>query len=200
MFAYALILSALSLGILFKIDGRKKNFVASNTYGNLFLIGGIFLAINYGGYRFLKNNEWTDDQFQTFIYLLLATTVLLSLTLSILFVLSARNVAGKLGKFVGYLWVGISLAGAYFGYQKASKINDGWTKEKIERVKNNIPSEYDAECAFKYIQNKYKNPSEYDASIEKDRTNREKSWKSTCLKCDPVQEKKQTLVVDGLPD
>ncbi|MFM7565849.1 MAG: hypothetical protein ACKO4K_03815 [Flavobacteriales bacterium] len=200
MFAYALILAALSLGVLFKIDGRKKNFIASNTYGNVFLIGGIFLAINYGAFRFLKNGEWMDDQFQTFCYLLVATSVLLSLILSVLFVLSARNSAGKLGKFVGYLWVILSLGGGYFGYQKASKVNDGWTKEKIERVKNNIPSEYNAECAFKYIQTKYKDPAAYDASLEKDRENREKSWKNTCLKCDPVQEKKQTLVVDGLPD
>lgn len=200
MFFFAVILVSLILGILFKIDGRKKNFVLSKNYGNLFIIGGVFLAINYGAYRFLKNTEWNDDQYQTFIYFILATTVLLSLTLSILFVISARNASGKLGKFTGYLWVIISIAGGYFGYQKANKINDGWTKEKIERVKNNIPSDFDADCAIKYVLSKYKDPAAYDASIEKDRENREKSWKSTCLKCDPVQEKKQTLVVDGLPD
>ena len=199
------ILFMLVSGILLKIEGRKKPFEIGRHYGNLFLIGAIYFGLIYGAYKFLHQDEWSDDNLATFLLIVLSLTCLISLVYSLSFIFASRKKAGKLALIVGIFWTLATIVGGIFGYQRIGEMNEGWTQEKIQDIRNK-PTVYDNECLINYIVNirKY-SPEEYssilsDENRSEDKASMDKYLKSHCLKCDPEAEKAETKEITGLPD
>ena len=197
------ILFMLISGILLKIEGRKKPFEIGRHYGNLFLIGAIYFGLIYGAYKFLYQDEWTDDNLATFLLTVLSLTCLISLVYSLSFIFASRKKAGKLALIVGIFWTLATIGGGIFGYQRIGEMNEGWTRQKIQEIRNK-PTVYDNECLIKYVIDNY-SPEEYssilsDENRSKDKDSMDNYLKSHCLKCDPEAEKAETKEINGLPD
>lgn len=199
------ILFMFASGILLKIEGRKKPFEIGRHYGNLFLIGSIYFGLVYAAYKFLHQDKWSDDNLETFLIILLSLTCLISMIYSLSFIFASRKKAGKIALSVGILWTLANIGGGVFGYQRIREMNEGWTQEKIQDIRNK-PTVYDNECLINYIVNirKY-SPEEYssilsDENRSEDKASMDKYLKSHCLKCDPEAEKAETKEINGLPD
>lgn len=197
------ILFMFASGILLKIEGRKKPFEIGRHYGNLFLIGSIYFGLVYAAYKFLHQDKWSDDNLETFLIILLSLTCLISMIYSLSFIFASRKKAGKLALSVGILWTLANIGGGVFGYQRIGEMNEGWTQEKIQDIRNKS-TVYDNECLIDYVIKKY-SPEEYssilsDESRSKDKASMDNYLKSHCLKCDPEAEKAETKEINGLPD
>lgn len=197
------ILFMFASGILLKIEGRKKPFEIGRHYGNLFLIGSIYFGLVYAAYKFLHQDKWSDDNLETFLIILLSLTCLISMIYSLSFIFASRKKAGKLALTVGILWTLANIGGGVFGYQRIGEMNEGWTQEKIQDIRNKS-TVYDNECLIDYVIKKY-SPEEYssilsDESRSKDKASMDNYLKSHCLKCDPEAEKAETKEINGLPD
>lgn len=197
------ILFMFASGILLKIEGRKKPFEIGRHYGNLFVIGSIYFGLVYAAYKFLHQDEWSDDNLETFMIILLSLTCLISMIYSLSFIFASRKKAGKIALSVGILWTLATIGGGVFGYQRIGEMNEGWTQEKIQAIKNKSIA-YDNECLVKYVVDNY-SPDEYTSILSDESRANEKSkmdeyLKANCLKCDSIAEKNQTKVINGLPD
>lgn len=199
------ILFMLVSGILLKIEGRKKPFEIGRHYGNLFLIGAIYFGLIYGAYKFLHQDEWTDDNLATFLLTVLSLTCLISLVYSLSFIFASRKKTGKLALIVGIFWTLATIGGGIFGYQRIGEMNEGWTRERIEKLRTDCPQDLNPDCYVDYVKKTFKNPEAFNALKSDENRAGEKAsmdnyLKSHCLKCDPEAEKAETKEINGLPD
>lgn len=199
------ILFMFASGILLKIEGRKKPFEIGRHYGNLFLIGSIYFGLVYAAYKFLHQDKWSDDNLETFMIILLSLTCLISMIYSLSFIFASRKKAGKIALSVGILWTLATIGGGVFGYQRIGEMNEGWTQEKIEKLRTDCPSDLNPDCYVNYVITTFKNPEAFNAlksdeNRSKDKASTDNSLKSRCLKCGPEAEKAETKEITGLPD
>lgn len=199
------ILFMLVSGILLKIEGRKKPFEIGRHYGNLFLIGAIYFGLMYGAYKFLHQDNWTDDNLATFLLIVLSLTCLISLVYSLSFIFASRKKAGKLALIVGIFWTLATIGGGIFGYQRIGEMNEGWTRERIETLRTQCPQDLNPDCYVKEVSKNFKNYEEFNAlKSDENRSEDYSSFvnylKSKCLKCGSEAEKAETKEINGLPD
>lgn len=198
------------LGFLLRRDGKKSSDAKNHGYGLIAIYLGFYFLIIGASHTFLHKQAWTDDSKQLFLLILSGSTGFFALLFGIGMLLSSLKGGSKIGTLSAALWSVGAIGISFVVISKISKMNDGWTKEKMTDQENRCKSEgkYDCDCKLDYIIKNYPNKEEYnekmgDESKYPDKDKMVIYLEKNCLRCDSLKMKRETQKVGegegGLP-
>ncbi len=198
------------LGFLVRRDGKKSSDAKNHGYGLIAIYLGFYFLIIGASHTFLHKQAWTDDSKQLFLLILSGSTGFFALLFGIGMLLSSLKGGSKIGTLSAALWSVGAIGISFVVISKISKMNEGWTKENRNEIKNRCESkgDYDCDCQISYIIKKYPNKVDYNEKMGnetkyKDKSIMEEYLKKNCLKCDSLKMQRETQKIgegnQGLP-
>lgn len=167
-------------------------------YAGLLRVFGVAILIIGNSYAVLDSKGWDSGNVQNFKLIILFVVCFSMVMLGIRFF---RLGSAGIARTSALAWIVMWLGVTGYGYKLIGDASQGWNEEQKNAIINKCPAlEYERLCYLEQVMKKYPNPEDYNKMSSKGQEELNKSFEKHCKLCDEEREKKNTKVIDGLPE
>lgn len=169
----------------------------NRSLAGLLRVLGINLLIFGGAFAFFDNDGWNLDNSQKF-KLIVSLVFGISMILVGLryYMVNGGNSGNNKAKLASLVWMVMWLVLSGYGYMKFSEENNQWTTDAYDIILTDAGLKVDGKCYLEEVKKVCKTPADFSKLNDKKR----KELRDKCASCTEEYEKKNTEVVEGLPD
>lgn len=191
-------------GIIFIILSFIVNREASaraqdvnRSLASLLRVLGINLLLFGGAFAFFDRDGWSYENTQKFkLIISLVFGISMILTGLRYFMANGNSNGNGKAKMASLVWMILWTVLSVYGFMKFTEKNNQWTTEAYDIVLTNAGLKVDGKCYLEEVKKVCKTPEDFSKLSDKKR----QEIREKCESCSEEYEKKNTEVVEGLPD